>query len=53
MDVNIMLDIQELEAIAVCEQNDGYLKLWAKEKLEEMQYSIEFVNQPAKTLVAA
>ena len=53
MDANTMLNIHELEAIVACEQSDGYLKLWAQERLEEMQYRIEFVTQPAKTLVAA
>jgi hypothetical protein len=53
MDVNNSTYIHELEAIIACEQSDGYLKMWARERLEEIQHPVEFVLPPAKILVAA
>jgi len=53
MDIDNTVYVQELKAVLVCEQSDGYLKMWAKERLEEIQYQVEFIPPPTKILVAA
>jgi len=53
MDSDNTVYVQELKAILACEQSDGYLKMWAKERLEEIQYQVEFIPPPSKVLVAA
>ncbi len=52
MNADTALYMHQLEAIVACHQSDGYLQKWAQDILKEMQYQIESVAPPAKTLVA-
>jgi hypothetical protein len=37
MDKNIA-EVRQLKAILACDHSDGYLKLWAKNQLQEVEY---------------
>ena len=53
MYANTPMYIHELEAIIACDQSDGYLKEWAKKRLEEMQVKTEYITPKAEATVAA
>ena len=53
MYANITMYIHELEATIACDQSDGYLKKWAQERLEEIQFNVEYVTPQAEVPVAA
>jgi hypothetical protein len=52
MDSTTELSISELKAILACDQSDGYLKNWAREKLLDMMYQIESDAPTSKVLVS-
>ena len=51
VDADVVLYVRQLEAILTSEQSDGYLKEWARKKLEEIHYPVECSSCPNKTLV--
>ncbi|MCX6007820.1 MAG: hypothetical protein NTZ34_11270 [Chloroflexi bacterium] len=51
MDKNIT-EVRQLKAVLACDHSDGYLKLWAKNKLHEIEYR-ELIAQMDKTPVLA
>ncbi len=38
MKINSRTDAHQLMAIITCDQSDGYLKNWAREKIRESEY---------------
>jgi hypothetical protein len=45
-------DVRQLKAILACDHSDGYLKLWAKNQLQEIEYR-KLIAQMEKTPVLA
>jgi hypothetical protein len=53
MDTQTRSYIRELNEILACEQSDGYLKEWARERLERMNNPFSLISIPVgKTAVA-
>jgi hypothetical protein len=42
--------IQELKAVIECDQSDGYLKLWARERLEKINNPVSLIEVPRREL---
>jgi hypothetical protein len=45
-------DVRQLKEILACDHSDGYLKLWAKNQLQEIEYR-KLIAQMEKTPVLA
>ena len=41
----------ELRAMLACDQTDGYLKEWAKNRLEQIEHQTSLVADPKKVSV--
>jgi hypothetical protein len=53
MDLKTKAYINELKGILACDQSDGYLKEWARERLERMNNPFSLVSIKTKRPVTA
>ena len=43
MNIEHAMYVRELQVILACDQSDGYLKRWAKDRLEEIEHQAKLV----------